>query len=74
MLVADARGFKVWGTVPASIDNVEKVDTVSLIANVEASADDVEFGFFKRPRVHLALGPDACSVYAYAPPEQPPVV
>lgn len=49
MLVRDARGFKVWGTVPAAIDNVERGERVRFTATVEASQDDPTFGFFKRP-------------------------
>jgi hypothetical protein len=58
MLVRDDRGFKVWGTVPASIDLVGDVgqqrglghgDRVRFTATVEASGDDKTFGFFKRP-------------------------
>jgi hypothetical protein len=49
MLVADDRGFKVWGTVPRSIDSVERGDHVRFNATVEASRDDETFGFYKRP-------------------------
>ena len=49
MLVNDDRGFKVWGTVPSSLD-AERGDRVSFIANVEQSRNDADFGFFKRPR------------------------
>jgi hypothetical protein len=57
MLVKDDRGFKVWGTVPASIDEavyngrLEDGATirVEFVATVEASDDDDTFGFFKRP-------------------------
>ena len=51
MLVRDDRGFKVWGSVPAAIeDDVVKGVRVTLIANIETSKDDATFGFFKRPR------------------------
>lgn len=56
MTVKDARGFKVWGSVPASIDNVQKGDTVTFVANVEASDKDETFGFFKRPRAAKIAG------------------
>jgi hypothetical protein len=53
MLVRDDRGFKVWGTCPASLDcsgvTAEKGDRVTFTATVEASRDDETFGFFKRP-------------------------
>lgn len=50
MLVADDRGFKVWGTAPASIaDDVERGDFVEFTATLVASDHDESFGFFKRP-------------------------
>ena len=49
MLVKDERGFKLWGTVPSSIYEVERGDMVSFTATVEPSKDDDKFGFFKRP-------------------------
>lgn len=60
MLVADPRGFKVWGTVPNSISSIydedgayarslEKGDRVTFTAQVERSAQDDYFGYFKRP-------------------------
>lgn len=48
MLVQHESGWKVWGTVPSSLD-VEKGDTVRFTATVEASNDDPLFGFYKRP-------------------------
>ena len=55
MLVRDDRGFKVWGTVPANIDNegednVLRGKHITFVANTEVSKDDQYFGFFKRPR------------------------
>jgi hypothetical protein len=54
MLVKDDRGFKVWGSIPSSLD-VIRGDRVSFMAAVEPSEDDEKFGFFKRPTkaVHL---------------------
>lgn len=60
MLVRDDRGFKVWGTVPASILRIEKDghvmeelpnkgERVTFTATIEPSKDDRLFGFFKRP-------------------------
>lgn len=49
MLVLDARGFKVWSTIPAAID-VERGDVVRFVANVDVSRDDPCFGFASRPR------------------------
>lgn len=48
MLVKDARNFKVWGTVPSSL-NVDKGDVITFTATVETSANDESFGYFKRP-------------------------
>ncbi len=49
MLVKDDRGFKIWGTVPTNLCNVNKGDLVTLDATVERSKDDPKFGFCKRP-------------------------
>lgn len=50
MLVEASEGFRVWGTVPRSIeDDVHEGDAVTFTATVEASKDDPTFGFFKRP-------------------------
>ena len=48
MLVKDATGFKVWGTVPSSLD-VERGAMVKFSASVKPSDDDPKFGFFSRP-------------------------
>lgn len=60
MLVKDDRGFKVYGTMPKALDATfnernEHVaagrgDRIKFSATVEASRDDVAFGFFKYPR------------------------
>lgn len=49
MLVRDDRGFKLWGSVPASLNTVDKGDRVTFTATVNPSDDDPVFGFFKRP-------------------------
>ena len=56
MLVRDARGFKVWGTVPSALseacyeaETTVKGSRVTFSATVEASKDDNKFGFYKRP-------------------------
>lgn len=49
MLVRDDRGFKVWGTVPSAILDIEREDRVRFTATVEQSNDDETFGFYKRP-------------------------
>lgn len=57
MLVKEADGNKVWGTIPASIldatPNTALEDMkgmiVSLVAKVERSRDDEHFGFYSRP-------------------------
>ena len=48
MLVQDDRGFKVYGSVPAKLENV-KGRSVSFSATIQPSEDDEKFGFFKRP-------------------------
>jgi hypothetical protein len=64
MLVRLADGNKVWGTVPASIEDASyQMDrpgdsirdrlvglTVRFAAEVKRSNDDAHFGFFKRPK------------------------
>ena len=49
MLVQDEKGYKVWGTVPKSLDEARKGDIVEFNATLEPSNDDPKFGFFKRP-------------------------
>ena len=49
MLVEDDRGFRVWGSVPKKISDVEKGNRVTFRASVERSLDDAGFGFYKRP-------------------------
>lgn len=48
MLVQHETGYKLWGSIPASL-SVEKGDTVSFVAMIERSKDDEKFGFFRRP-------------------------
>jgi len=52
MLVQDDRGFRVWGTMPTSLENVgaDSGSRIRFTANLEPSNDDPKFGFFKRPR------------------------
>lgn len=66
MLVLDDRGFKVWGTVPNSIDDVVyngrqagATIRVEFTAAIDASDDDDTFGFFKRPTKASAEAQDA---------------
>ena len=47
LVVAD--GWKVWGSVPRALGDVEKGWTVRFTATVERSNDDENFGFYKRP-------------------------
>lgn len=53
-LIADDRGFKVWGTVPSKGD-WHVGDRVVFTAEVEQSKDDETFGFYKRPKAHKVL-------------------
>jgi hypothetical protein len=55
MIVQDDRGFKVWGSVPGSIDAIEPGQHVEFVANVEVADDNSKFGFFKRPRNAVAV-------------------
>lgn len=48
--IKSAEGWLVWGTAPSNISvDVDRGDTVTLTATVEASDTDPSFGFFKRP-------------------------
>lgn len=59
----DDRGFRVHGTVPASIqDRVERGTRLSLTATTSASDDDETFGFFKRPTSAQILEEDTQGV------------
>lgn len=50
MLVRLDDGNKVFGTVPASLDDdAEPGDQITFTAKVEPSRDDPHFGFFSRP-------------------------
>lgn len=49
MLVQHADGWKVWGTVPASLCGIERGEEIEFSATVAASQDDNKFGFFSRP-------------------------
>jgi hypothetical protein len=49
MLVEDDRNFRVWGSVPMSLDNVDSGDRVKFTARVEQSKKDESFGFYSRP-------------------------
>lgn len=49
MLVQDDRGFRVWGTVPKSLDDAERGSRVTFTATLTQSSRDAKFGFFKRP-------------------------
>jgi len=48
MLVKDDRGFKVWGSIPSSLD-ASRGCRVTFTAAIEPSNDDDKFGFYKRP-------------------------
>lgn len=49
MLVKADDGWKVFGSVPAQIADVQRGDRVRFVAKVEPSKDDPKFGFFSRP-------------------------
>jgi len=48
MLVTADEGYRLWGTVPSSIDP-QAGDRVSFMARVTPSRDDATFGFYSRP-------------------------
>lgn len=50
MLVKTPEGYKVWGSVPSSIDCDDlKGCTIRFTARVERSDNDAKFGYFTRP-------------------------
>lgn len=50
MLFEDARGFKLWGSVPSKLLDEELNNlNIKFIATVSVSDKDSSFGFFKRP-------------------------
>lgn len=57
MIVKDDRGFRVWMTVPSSLQPVELGDRVTVTATVVASDRDESFGFGKRPSKASILQP-----------------
>lgn len=58
LVVADDRGFKVYGTAPRAIaQDVERGARVQFAATLERSADDAAFGFYARPASAVLLAP-----------------
>jgi hypothetical protein len=51
MLVQHDDGWKVWGTVPLALAEVEKGYHVNFTATITVDSNDPKFGFFKRPSV-----------------------
>jgi hypothetical protein len=51
-LLIEGDGWKVWGTRPSSLDDVDGLRgrRIALTATVSASGDDPTFGFYSRPR------------------------
>lgn len=49
MTVTLDNGARVWGTVPAAINNVEQGARVAFTATFERGEDDETFAFFKKP-------------------------
>lgn len=52
MLVKTTQGYKLWGTLPRELGNLEggaKGKRVKFSAKVERSPNDPKFGFFSRP-------------------------
>lgn len=61
MLVQDDRGFRVWGSVPASLDGAERESRISFTATVSQSDRDTKFGFFKRPTKSVVLDDESAA-------------
>ena len=61
MLVQDDRGFRVWGSVPASLDDAERESRISFTATVSQSDRDTKFGFFKRPTKAVVLDDESAA-------------
>ncbi len=55
MLLKDDRNFKVWGTVPAALEDVARGDRVTMTATLAKSDDDETFGFYSRPTKASAI-------------------
>lgn len=51
MLVESEEGYRVFVTVPSSVQNVERGSHVEFTATVTPSRDDNKFGFAKRPKM-----------------------
>jgi hypothetical protein len=49
MLVQDDSGFKVYGTVPASLPCSDRGTRIQFTATVQPSKDDIVFGIYSRP-------------------------
>jgi hypothetical protein len=50
MTVESNDGYRVFGTVPKSLDNVEKGNKIRFVATIEPAPNDKHFGFFSRPK------------------------
>ena len=61
MLVQDDRGFRVWGSVPSSLDDAERESRITFTATVTASDKGSKFGFFKRPAKAAVLDIEAAA-------------
>lgn len=60
MLVQHADGWKVWGSIPSSLNSDDlKGATVQFDAAVQASDRDPKFGFFSRPTKAKRMEPSA---------------
>lgn len=55
MLVRDDRGFKVFGTCPASLSGAVKGSRVTFTATLQPSSSDPSFAFFSRPTKGVCL-------------------
>jgi hypothetical protein len=56
MIVETIEGYRVYGTVPANLENLEVGDCVRFVANITPSDNDGTFGFYSRPKKSEYLG------------------
>jgi hypothetical protein len=56
MIIETKEGYRVFGTVPANLENLVVGDCVRFVANIKPSEKDPNFGFFSRPSKTEYLG------------------
>lgn len=56
MTVKTKEGWLAWGSVPATLCDIQKGEHVEFMAQIIPSAQDPKFGFFKRPTKAKRVG------------------